>query len=272
MKSLRKQKQEILNLFEGLVFDSKKHTYRFDNDSLANVSSFVSRLSDPFDPKMAERVANSKGAKGYPSNPDYYTQRWKLLGNESTARGSRVHLYAEQYPTLDIPADTLEEGVVNFYDWMEEEGYEVVVMELRMTDGKLAGTCDLLLRHRESGKFVIADWKTNAKDISKIERYHKPLKVFTDVLSNDEGKYTVQVNLYKYMLEEKGIEIDELWLIHLSESYESLYKVIKVPVLKDINKLIQTEGEELKSILDDFRQELEDKRKARQAKWNKKNK
>lgn len=268
LQSIRKVRTEILGLYKGLVFNERFHSYRFQQEDLANVSSFVNKLTPPFDPEMSTRVARSKGAKGLPSNPDYYTQRWAFLRDEASNRGSRVHLFAEQYPTLDEAADSLEQGVCNFYDWMEEQGYEVVLMELRMTDGQLAGTCDLLLRHNVTGKYVIADWKTNAKDIAEINHYHKPLTVFDTLYSNDVSKYTVQLNMYKYLLENKGIEIDGLWIIHLSDMYADLFKVIDVDILDVAGEL--EEGKELHTMLVDFKQELADKKAAREAKWSKK--
>jgi len=269
--SLRKDKKRILDMFQGLKFSPRYHSYRFSNEDMANVSSFTNKLTPPFNPEMANIVARSKGGKGLPSNPEYYTQRWAFKRDEAANRGSRVHLYAEQYPILDNAEDALEEGVCNFYDYMEAEGYEVVCMELRMTDGKLAGTCDLLLRHKVTGKYVIADWKTNAKDIKEVKHYHKPLQVFTDVLGTDIGKFTVQLSMYKYLLEEKGVEIDELWVIHLSEDlYDDNFEVIKLDAL-DVKSEME-EGRELQIMLEDFRVELREKKIAREAKFNNKNK
>ena len=267
LQPIRKVRREILSLFKGLVFDERFHAYRFEQQDLANVSTLCSKLGTPFENDAAIGFARKQGAKGLPSNPDYYTQRWAYLRDEAGNRGSRVHLFAEQYPTLDIPIDNLEKGVCNFYDWMEEQGYEVVLMELRMTDGELAGTCDLLLRHKVTGKYVIADWKTNAKDIELITYYHKPLLVFSNVIGNDLGKFRCQLSLYKYLLEEKGIEIDSLWIIHLHEKYEKFFKVIVLDAL-DVKTELQ-EGKELHTILLDFKQELAEKKAAREAKWKK---
>ncbi len=267
LKSIRKVRTEILSQFKGLVFNDRFHSYRFQQDDLANVSTFVNKLTPPFDPEMATRTARSKGAKGLPSNPDYYTQRWAFLRDEASNRGSRVHLFAEQYPILDEPVDNLEHGVCNFYDYMEDMGYEVVLMELRMTDGQLAGTCDLLLRHKVTGKYVIADWKTNAKDITEVKHYHKPLEILSTVIGNDIGKYACQLNMYKYLLENKGIEIDALWVIHLNDMYDNLFKVIEVDTL-DIKGNLQ-EGQELSNLLLDFKQELAEKKAIRESRWKK---
>lgn len=269
--SLRKDKQRILDMFEGLVFSDKTHSYRFQQDDLVNVSTFTSKLTPPFNPEMANNVAKSKGSKGLPASPDYYTQRWAYKRDEAANRGSRVHLYAEQYPTLDNPEDSLEEGVCAFYDYMEELEYEVVLMELSMTDGILAGTCDLLLRHKITGKYVIADWKTNAKDIEAVNYYNKPLAIFNDIQDHDAGKFTIQTNLYRYLLENKGLEIEALWLIHLHEMHEANFKVINCPLI-DINVMMQ-EGEPLHTRLLEVRSELAEKKAARDLayknkKWN----
>lgn len=269
--SLRKDKQRILDMFEGLVFDPRYHTYRFDSDTLVNASSFSSKLLPPFNPEMANMVAKSKGSKGLPASPDYYTQRWAYKRDEAANRGSRVHLYAEQYPTLDNPEDSLEEGVCAFYDYMEDLGYEVVLMELRMTDGILAGTCDLLLRHKITGKYVIADWKTNAKDIEEEMYYHKPMLVFTDLLGSDKNKFACQLSIYKYLLEKKDVEIEALWAIHLSDTYENNFKVIDLPML-DIASNME-EGQPLHNLYLEFKIELAEKKAARDLayknkKWN----
>jgi hypothetical protein len=269
LKSVRRTKQDILALFTGLSFSEKTHSYRFDKEDLVNASSFSSKLMPPFNPEMSNIVAKSKGAKGLPSNPDYYTQRWAFKRDEAANRGSRVHLYAEQYPILDDAECPLEQGVCNFYDFMEQEGYEVICMELRMTDGVLAGTCDLLLRHKITGKYVIADWKTNAKDIEAINYYNKPIVLLPHLQDTDKNKFACQLSIYSYLLAKKGIIVEELWLIHLSETmHEDNFKVIKVPTI-DLEPMLQ-EGQPLMALLGEFKVELAEKKAAREAKWKNK--
>lgn len=266
LDSVRKTNKYILSLFEGLKFDARYHSYRFDKEDLVNASSFSSKLMPPFNPEMSNIVAKSKGAKGLPSNPEYYTQRWSFKRDEAANRGSRVHLFAEQYPILDDAECPLEQGVCNFYDFMEQQGYEVICMELRMTDGVLAGTCDLLLRHKVTGKYVIADWKTNAKDIEAINYYNKPIVLLPHLQDTDSNKFACQLSIYSYLLAKKGIIVEELWLIHLSETmYEDNFKVIQVPTI-DLEPMLQ-EGQPLMTLLQDFKVELAKKKAEREAKW-----
>ena len=268
LPSVRKTRTHILSQFKGLTFQDRYHSYRFQNQDLCSATSFVNKLTPPFNPDMANIVARSKGAKGLPNNPDYYTQRWAFKRDEAANRGSRVHLFAEQYPILDEPEDALEEGVCNFYDYMEDAGYEVIIMELRMTDGKLAGTCDLLLRHKVTGKYVIADWKTNAKDIEEEMYYHKPIELVPELKDNSAGKFSIQLSIYKYILESKGIEIDELWAIHLHEIHEDNFKILKLKVI-DFKPLME-ENAPVHNLLVSFKEELKEKKRVKEAKWKNK--
>jgi ATP-dependent exoDNAse (exonuclease V) beta subunit len=109
---------------------------------------------------------------------------------------------------LPSPSDELEgklfKSAVDFINRITDK-YSVVAAEKLVFSPalKLAGTFDLLLEDKETGEMIIADWKTN-EEIKTNNYFSKGLSVLNFMDDCNFNHYSLQLNLYQYILEKEG--------------------------------------------------------------------
>ena len=103
----------------------------------------------------------------------------------------------------------------------------------------LAGTFDNLSYDTTKNKFIIIDYKTDKK-LEYSNRYKKFLKPLNHLEDCEYNKYSLQLSIYKYIIEKHtSLQIEDLiivWLNYKNESY------VKIPVeyrKEDVEKLIK---------------------------------
>ena len=115
-------------------------------------------------------------------------------------------------------------------------------------DLKLAGSIDMIYEN-EDGTLSIYDWK-RCKEITRINTYNKfaVTKCISQMPDSNFWHYTLQLNTYKAILEEKyGKIVKELFLVRLHpDAEEKSYELIQVPILKkEIDDLFNERRKEL---------------------------
>jgi hypothetical protein len=88
-------------------------------------------------------------------------------------------------------------------------------------DIEVASQIDAIFVDRE-GRVIIADYKTNG-DFTMESKY-KLLSPCQDLMSCKYHEYSLQVSLYKHMLNKAGMTVDVLWIIWI---HDTGYEVIK---------------------------------------------
>lgn len=175
-------------------------------------TTFVHKFCPPFDPqgKIAEKKAREAGV-----SPDQIRFMWKQKGVEACAMGTRVHETCEDVlhgrPFRNQPKDDHEKRLMAAgWDACQRimAEYDVIGVEQMVgdLDCQIAGTIDLLVRHKKTGVIGIFDWKTNAKiDFQNNFREGSRLLVPVSHLHNCSGViYTLQLNLYQCLLVKAG--------------------------------------------------------------------
>lgn len=115
-------------------------------------------------------------------------------------------------------------------------------------DLKLAGSIDMIYEN-EDGTLSIYDWK-RCKEITRINTYNKfaVTKCISQMPDSNFWHYTLQLNTYKAILEEKyGKIVKELFLVRLHpDAEEKSYELIQIPILKkEIDDLFNERRKEL---------------------------
>ena len=64
-----------------------------------------------------------------------------------------------------------------------------------------AGTLDILCYNKNTGEYIILDYKTN-KDLFKNFKEKKLLKPFDNLLDNPFNKYQLQLSFYQILIEQ----------------------------------------------------------------------
>ena len=250
----------LLNAHERdshISFQEFGHIYDVDGDkTFTSVTKYVHGFAKPFN---ANEVIAGMRKRGL--SPEYegmtdadIRKKWKLNGIDASTRGTKMHYQIECYfnklaitNNWDIDEKSWKENDLqvelgqfrNFIDCLKEEGtlfpyrteWSVFHEELKFT-----GSIDMVFKNNNGG-FEIYDWK-RSKDIKKhgFNNFVNPALIHLP--DCNYWHYTMQLNLYKYILENKyGLRIDNLYLVVFHpDNGHGIFKREKCPEIQDIMK------------------------------------
>lgn len=211
----------LANTFIDLEFNEENHTYTVDKGAsyLPSVSALIKKHVPYVDFKiLAQRQADKKGIP-----VEVIQHEWKMKAENAANRGTAAHKFAEDYPNVELPSNPLEHQIVNFFKELPEH-IVIVSKELRMHHRKYkyAGTSDLILLNTNTGKLIIADFKTN-EDLYKFP-FSNLLPPFDFLPTNDANKYQIQLNYYQIMLEQAGFEVEDRLIVWIkNDEYKKIF-------------------------------------------------
>jgi len=192
----------------------------FEDNQKKEWSSFAKSLGFSFKEKTKE-VIFELGGKLNKSVEDIYFKaeikktEWKEKNRKALEKGTNYHNQKE------------EEDRKKYENWKDYTGHDLtypnlisnVYPELRLYNHKyqLAGTADRVIIQ---DKIVeIEDYKTN--ESLSFSNFHAKMKYPLDFLDDCNGShYTIQLNLYAYMLNELGYDTKALRLIYKEKPIE----------------------------------------------------
>lgn len=104
---------------------------------------------------------------------------------------------------------------------------------------KLAGTVDLLLYDKINDLYSILDWKTSKKIDTVGFKNKTGNKLETqDLLDTNFNHYTLQLSLYRYLLEKKySIKIQDQIIVHLTD--DSVHSYLTDNLSEHIQKILK---------------------------------
>jgi hypothetical protein len=209
------------------TFEESSHTYRYDGIKFESVTTFIKNFKIPFDREYwSKKKAEERGV-----DQSIILEEWQQKSNKATGIGTRVHKYIEDFwseknPEMPTDLETKErvEKFLNLYEKKLKVFYPLK-SELKIFSKKwrLSGTIDqpLLFWDEKLNKtfLVIGDWKTNGDfkhDSHPKGKYKKLLKPFSHLWENNHNEYSIQISLYRLILEEEaGIETESGFLCHI---------------------------------------------------------
>jgi ATP-dependent exoDNAse (exonuclease V) beta subunit len=215
-------------LNEPIRFDPSDHSYWAGDARLDSVTQVVKLLTPEFD---SERVAAKVAKRDRLTVPEVLAQ-WKAKSDAGKAKGSRVHAYIES--RLDGTADPVTDLVnerepeMDAFDaaWASLTGKvaaEVVSKEAIVGDVGLgvAGRVDLVISMRVQGVTSrnVFDWKTGGYETAN--RYEKLLAPFGDLQNCEHSRYSLQLSLYRLLLERTTkTQYGDSYIVHLGSDGE----------------------------------------------------
>ena len=215
--------KKIKEPFKELLFEEEGHSYKVKDILLEkSVSGMVSDFYESFDKEEVSKRVSLKTGK----SQEDLLKEWEDINKESLDRGTRVHLFAENYQidrSLE-PSCPQEKAVVKFWDSIPEHVIPVG-SEIRMYhfEHYFAGTADLLLFNTKTQSYIIADYKTN-KNLYKNFMGKTMLSPFDFLLDCPLSHYELQLSYYQLLLEQIGIKVERrivIWL-NLEGEYEMI--------------------------------------------------
>ena len=202
---------KIKEYFKELQFDAQKHSYEVRGKPLTSVSKTISKFVEKVDfDKIAGFIAKKRGI-----TKAEVLAEWNAKKVASCNQGTSVHIFGENYFKGKEPTNGFEQAIVKFWDNIPDY-IEPFLFELQMFSETLgiAGTSDIILFNRKTGKFIIADYKTN-EDLFKNYKGKTLLEPFEDLLDSPYNKYQLQLSMYQLLFEQCGFEVESRRIIWL---------------------------------------------------------
>lgn len=223
---MEKEITRIKGFFKNLTFDEPNHIYYVNGE---RIRSSVSKILKVFTPKTDFKLIAENIDKRDNLPAGTTSTLWDLNSKIALAIGTRAHYFGEMYAFHRnlIPTSGYEKAIVKFWSEMPEH-IVPVIMELQMyhKDYMFAGTGDILLYNKKTGKYIIGDYKTN-KDLFKNYNGQTMLGPFSDLLDMPLNHYKLQLSFYQILFEQMGLEVEGRKVIWVKPSGE--YNMFDTP-------------------------------------------
>lgn len=198
-----------------VCFESKGHVYRvYDKDQQLkykpiSVTTLIHKYQKPFDLEgMSAMVAAREGV-----TQQEIKDRWANISKTACKHGTRMHSVAERIfngefvddstfsPEQQVVFKQIEAVVKKMKDRPYEYESEKIIFDPVIN---VAGTIDLIGKNKETGEYVMMDWKTN-KRIRKENEYGDTfLSPIDDLQDCEYNLYGLQLAMYEHILREGG--------------------------------------------------------------------
>jgi len=220
-----------------ICFDEFRHLYYAEdnpNMKFTSATTFIGKFFPRF--KFDEISFIYAIKRGLDINQ--VRQSWIDKREKASELGNRVHEYARYILTENIKYKVVAINEIEnayfkqvrkvikdlYYFGLELQGSEVILADLNW---KIAGMTDIIMRFQNS--LHILDLKSS-QDIKTSNQFQTPLPPIQHLEDTNLSKYQLQLNLYKYLIENNGYApwaTDVVMrIIHLSEDK---YTFIDVP-------------------------------------------
>lgn len=240
MINLEVIRDEINEASKVINFNERKHIYKVGDTVIPSVSSVIKDFIPEFPANIIAKAISKKDgipmrdilrqwedkrdkAANYGNYIHYHLDKYvseEMLGQEPKYVSFDSSLFVGEYNMDNVNA-TIAVGKQFIYDIIEN-GYNIVDTEVMLYNDEefYCGTLDLLLE--KDGKLVIADWKTNRKDIED-DHYYKRLKYpYNRYYNTTLNKYKIQTKYYTDLVEYNlNYAVSNSMIVHLGvEGYD----------------------------------------------------
>ena len=222
--------------FNKIVFDSKSHTYKYENQSLIPVTSIVKWLTPEF---RGDTIIETKAIETGRSKSDIQAD-WDTKRDAGLDKGTRVHAYIE-----NVIEGKDQRLIISINEYLHEmKQFDIAwgkmcsnlsaVLDKKEwmigdTELGVAGRVDAVLYviSNSNKKRCLFDWKTGKFMVRKYAR-ETMLPPFDDLPCCEEVRYSIQLSLYRLIIERNLNEsLCDGFILHLPDNYAyNLYNVI----------------------------------------------
>ena len=221
-----------------IKFDIENHIYSVDDKkNYISVTQLISNFFPRFD---KDYWANKESIKTGISKEEII-QEWKKKGRKAREAGTNMHLQIENYYNdIEYEKDSEILKFLEFEKKYIKDKYKPYRTEWQIfdEDSFLSGTVDMVYEKKE-GELFIFDWKRSKNIIKKdgtIDNknpFENGKKGLSHLSSTDYNKYTLQQNIYKYILEKNyDKKISSMNLLILHPNYLTFH-IVQLNEMKD---------------------------------------
>ena len=239
-------------------YDDDTHVYYYQNRTLSPTTSTISKFFPKFDSKgISENLAKKELGSQLAANFDYVLKTAKKIRkkwSEKADLGTIVHRYGEfvlnsgQVPFKDIKSlksmksyanlgkHTLSNYLKSIDKFLKDQPQvlqnflysELIVWNRKFS---IAGQVDFITYNFADDSIDLWDWKTSKTITDENVCFNSyGFGALSKLPATNFYKYTLQLSIYKQILELAGFKVNGLKILHLKEKD---YKIIDVPYLSD---------------------------------------
>lgn len=197
----------------GVSFDPSTHTYKIDGVLVPSVTQVLKCLKLPFE---SERMAGLVGRRDG-KDASQVLREWQEKSDAALSNGRTLHATAENAMLGRLDNTSATPGKTA---WLAFWGAAKAMLKPRMVEAvvadaeyQIAGTVDAVLFSAKTRQQHVFDWKTG-KFLSENPWGEMLLSPFDDVPACQLMLYSLQVSLYKLMLERRGEPCGASWIVH----------------------------------------------------------
>jgi len=210
------------------------HTYTVDGQPYISVTTLLGTWFPKFDADKTIARMNT----GRPA--DEIKAEWEQKGKEAAELGTQLHQSIESYfKGTPNPLDTVEYGY--FQEFVSKTQLTTFQVEwcLYHEPTTLIGTIDYVSQ-REDGSLDLYDWKRSSELTKGFGRCLLP--ELSHIPDSKYWKYTLQLNLYRFLAEENGYTVNKMYIVcfHPVNSGFQKLEVQEIDVKTILNKYRNT--------------------------------
>ena len=234
---------------ENTSLDEKTHIYNIKGHTdYTSMTTFIHSLFDDFDEN--KKIDNMMKSQNWSNNKYFGKSKqdilnlWEKNKVEASTAGTKMHYDIECFYNNNIQENNSPEYkyFLNFNNTIKNKlkpyRTEWIVYD---EDAKIAGSIDMVYKHKSSDILDIYDWK-RCKQIIKNPTFNKwsNNKITEHLPDSNFWHYSLQLNGYKYILTNKyKKKVKDLFLVSLHPNNND-FQLFKCPNLQDeISKLFQ---------------------------------
>ena len=210
------EKKAVIN-YNGLKveFSESGHVYKvFDRDQKLkykpiSVTTLIHKYQKPFDLEgMSLLTAQKEGV-----TQQEVKDRWAKINKDACRHGTRMHSVAERIFNGEFVDDStftdeqkvVFQQIVAVVGKMKERPFDFESEKIIFDPAiNVAGTVDLIGRHRDTGDYLLVDWKTNKKIRKENEWGDTFLSPIDDLPDCEFNLYGLQLSFYEHIMKEGG--------------------------------------------------------------------
>ena len=225
-----------------MQLDPENHVYKLNNNKYTSVTTLVHMCFGEFDTDVILSKMKRKGTQYEGMTDDEIKEVWKNNATKAQQQGTRMHSVIERYYKKEsiLESENVLPEISQFHAFEKHHAltpYQVEWLIYSESD-KLAGTVDFTALNAD-GTLDVYDWK-RSKHIELNNPYEKYSHVVSHIPDTNYWHYTIQVNLYKYMIEkEYGKVVRRMYLVCFYPNQLSFQKYEVSNVQSHVPEILQ---------------------------------
>ena len=239
-----------------ISFEDIGHKYTINGDcDYISVTTLTHGLFSEFNAQLVIKGMMSRS--NWPSSQYYGMTETEIMSlwddnrKESAEKGTMLHKMIEDYYNdLDVDYENMDEFVY-FIQFDSEECIEPYRTEWMIWDDvfKIAGSIDMISKNSD-GTFSIYDWKRSKKiNMTAFNNKCSEIHGLTHIPDTNYWHYTIQLNIYKYILETNyDIVIRDMFIVQIHPNMDKFNKIRINAITEDIDKIMLRRGYDLNKV------------------------